>query len=125
MSVTDRVPPNNIDAEEALLGSLLIDTEAIFDVAAFLKPIHFYREQNKWIYEAILSLNERREPVDLITLTDELRRRNQLEEMGGEAYVIGLINTVPTAINAESYGRIVEAASMRRRMISAASTIAR
>ena len=124
MSTIDRVPPNNIEAEEALLGSLLIDTEAIFEVAAFLKPDHFYREQNRWIYESILSLNEHREPVDLITLTDELRRRNQLEEMGGEAYVIGLINTVPTSINALSYGRIVEAASMRRRMISAASTIA-
>jgi replicative DNA helicase len=124
MSAIDRLPPNNIEAEEALLGSLLIDTEAIFEVGSFLKPEHFYREQNRWIYESILSLNDRREPVDLITLTDELRRREQLEEMGGEAYVIGLINTVPTSINALSYGRIVEAASLLRRMISAASTIA-
>ncbi len=120
----ERLPPNNIEAEEALLGSLLIDTDAIFEVASFLRPDAFYREQNKWIYEAVLDLNERREPVDLITLTDELRRRSQLDETGGEAYLIGLINRVPTSINARSYGRIVEAAALRRRMIAAASTIA-
>ncbi len=124
MSLTDRVPPNNIEAEEALLGSLLIDPEAVYDVAAFLRPDAFYREQNKWIYEAILGLNERREPVDLITLTDELRRRNRLEELGGEATIIALVNIVPTSINARNYGQIVEAAALRRRMIGAASTIA-
>lgn len=124
MSLTDRVPPNNIEAEEALLGSLLIDPEAVFDVAAFLRPEAFYREQNKWIYEAILDLNERRDPVDVITLTDELRRRDRLDEIGGEATVISLINRVPTSINARNYGRIVEAAALRRRMIGAASTIA-
>jgi len=124
MSLTDRVPPNNIEAEEALLGSLLIDPEAVYDVAAFLRPDAFYREQNKWIFEAILDLNERREPVDLITLTDELRRRGRLEELGGEATIIALINTVPTSINARNYGQIIEAAALRRRMIGAASTIA-
>jgi replicative DNA helicase len=123
MSSLDRIPPNNVEAEEALLGSLLIDPEAIFEVAAFLRPRAFYREQNKWIYQAILDLNEERRPVDLITLTDELRRREQLDELGGEAYIIGLINTVPTSINAYSYGRIVEAAALRRRMITTASTI--
>jgi replicative DNA helicase len=124
MSLTDRVPPNNIEAEEALLGSLLIDPEAVYDVAAFLRPEAFYREQNKWIFQAILDLNERREPVDLITLTDELRRRGRLEELGGEATIIALINTVPTSINARNYGQIIEAAALRRRMIGAASTIA-
>jgi replicative DNA helicase len=124
MSYTDRLPPNNVDAEQALLGSLLIDPEAIFEVATFLHPDSFYREQNRWVYQAVLDLNERRVPVDLITLTDELRRRNQLEEIGGETYVIGLLNIVPTAINAESYGQIVEAAALRRRMIAAATTIA-
>ena len=123
MSSIDRIPPNNVEAEEALLGSLLIDPEAIFEVAAFLRPRAFYREQNRWIYQAILDLNEARRPVDLITLTDELRRREQLDELGGEAYIIGLINTVPTSINAYSYGRIVEAAALRRRMIITASTI--
>jgi replicative DNA helicase len=120
----ERLPPHSVDAEEAVLGSLLIDPDAIFEVASFLKPRAFYREQNQWIYEAMLDLFERREPLDLITLTDELRRRNRLEELGGEGYIIGLLNTVPTSVNAKSYGRIVEAAFLRRRMISAASTIA-
>jgi len=124
LNSTERVPPNNVEAEEALLGSLLIDPEAVFEVAAFLRPDAFYREQNKWIYQSILDLSERREPVDLITLTDDLRRKELLEEIGGEAYVIGLINTVPTSVNAYNYGKIVEAASVRRRMISAASSIA-
>jgi len=124
MDDIDRLPPSNVDAEEALLGSLLIDNDAIFDVASFLRPDAFYREKNKWIYECVLGLNERREPVDLITLSDELRRRNQLDEVGGEAYVIGLLNIVPTSIHAQHYGHIIEAASVRRRMISAASTIA-
>jgi replicative DNA helicase len=124
LSSTDRVSPSNIEAEEALLGSLLIDPDAIFEVASFLRPHSFYREQNRWVYEAILDLNERREPVDLITLTDELRRRNRLDEVGGESFIIGLLNTVPTSINARSYGQIVDSAALRRRLITAASTIA-
>lgn len=124
MTTVERLPPHSIESEEAVLGSLLIDPDAIFEVANFLKPDAFYRVQNRWIYEAILALNGRREPLDFITLTEELRRREQLEEIGGEGYVIGLINTVPTSINARTYGRLVEAASVRRRMISAASAIA-
>ena len=89
-----------------------------------MRPEFFYREQNKWIYQSILELHDRREPVDLITLTEELRRREQLEELGGEAYVIGLINIVPTSINAKHYGRIVEATALRRRLIAAATQIA-
>jgi replicative DNA helicase len=124
MNATDRLPPSNVDAEEALLGSLLIDSDAIFEVATFLRPDAFYREKNKWIYECVISLNERREPVDLITLSDELRHRSQLDDVGGEAFIIGLLNIVPTSVHAQHYGRIIEAASVRRRMISAASTIA-
>ena len=124
MSDIERLPPHSAEAEEAVLGSLLIDPDAIFDVSAFLRPEAFYRVKNKWIYEAILSLSERREPLDLITVTEELRRREQLEEIGGEAFVISLINMVPTSINARSYARVVEATATRRKMISAASTIA-
>ena len=124
MSTIERLPPHSLEAEEAVLGSLLIDPDAIFEVSSFLRPDAFYRAQNRWIYEAILHLNEQHEPLDLITLTEELRRREQLEEVGGEGYVIGLINIVPTSINARSYGKLVEAASLRRKMISAAGTIA-
>lgn len=120
----ERLPPHSLEAEEALLGSLLIDPDAIFDVATFLRPEAFYRSHNQWVYEAILTLSDRREPLDLITLTEELRRREQLEQVGGEGYIISLINAVPTAINALSYGRLVEAASIRRKMIGAAGAIA-
>lgn len=124
MSELDRLPPHSLEAEEAVLGSLLIDPDAIFDVSVFLKSSSFYQRKNQWIYEAILSLNDRREPLDLITLTEELRRQERLEDVGGEGYIIGLINAVPTSINAESYGRVVEAAAIRRQMIKAASEIA-
>ncbi len=124
MSTIERLPPHSVEAEEAVLGSLLIDPDAIFEVGNFLRPDAFYRAQNRWIYEAILDLSDRREPIDLITLTEEMRRREQLEEAGGEGYIIGLINAVPTSINARSYGKLVEAASIRRKMIAAAGTIA-
>ncbi|MCL4262789.1 MAG: replicative DNA helicase [Anaerolineae bacterium] len=124
MTTIDRLPPHSLEAEEAILGSLLIDPDAIFDVATFLRPDAFYSAQNQTIYDAILSLTDRREPLDLITLTEELRRQEQLEKVGGEAYIISLINAVPTAINAVSYGRVVEAASLRRKLIAAASAIA-
>ncbi len=120
----ERLPPHSLEAEEALLGSLLIDPDALFEVNSFLRPEAFYRTHNRWIYEAILSLSDRREPIDLITLTEELRRREQLADIGGEAYVIGLLNTVPTAINAPNYGRLVEATAIRRKLVSAASAIA-
>ena len=124
MTTVDRLPPHSVEAEEAVLGSLLIDPDAILEVASFLKPDAFYREQNKWIYQAILDLHEAREPLDFITLADTLRKRSQLEDVGGEAYLISLLNAVPTSVNARSYGRIVEAAAVRRRMLTAASAIA-
>ncbi len=106
------------------MGSLLIDPDAIFEVAGFLKPEAFYRVHNRWIYDAIVSLNERHEAIDFITLSEELRRREQLEEVGGEGYLIGLLNVVPTAVNTRTYARAVEAAATRRKLISAAGTIA-
>ncbi len=124
MSTIDRLPPHSLDAEEAILGSLLIDPDAIFEVSTFLYPNAFYKTPNKRIYECMLALNERREPLDLLTLTEELRRREWLEEAGGEAYIINLINAVPTSINAQHYGRLVEATAIRRKLISAASSIA-
>jgi replicative DNA helicase len=124
MTTVDRLPPHSQDAEEAVLGSLLIDPDAILEVASFLRPEAFYREQNRWIYQAILDLHDAREPLDFITLAEMLRKREQLEDAGGEAYLIGLLNAVPTSVNARSYARLVEGASLRRRMITAASAIA-
>ncbi len=124
MEAVDRAQPHSVEAEEAVIGSLLIDPDAIFDVASFLKPEAFYREQNRQLYRAIRDLYDRGEPVDLITLTQEMHNRGQLADIGGEATIIGLLNAVPTSANAEAYGRLVEADYLRRRLIRAASDIA-
>ncbi len=121
---SERMAPHNTEAEEAALGSLLLDPDAIFNVASFLSPKDFYREKNGWIYDAIRDLHNRREPADFVTLCDELERRGQLEEVGGPAYITSLINAVPTAIHAEYYARIVERTAILRRLISAAARIA-
>ncbi len=124
MNKQERMAPHNIEAEEAVLGSLLIDPDAIFKVASFLRPDDFYREKNGWIYAAILDLHERREPADFVTLCDELERRGQLAEVGGAAYITSLINAVPTAIHVEYYAHIVERCAILRRLINAAGQIA-
>ncbi len=120
----ERMTPHSIEAEEAVLGSLLIDPESLFRVSPFLYPNDFYIVKNRWVYEACLALHERREPIDFVTVTEELDRRGQLAEMGGPAFVSHLVNVVPTAIHAEGYGRIVERAAVRRRLLQAASDIA-
>ena len=124
MATPDKLIPQNTEAEEAVLGSLLIDPEALFRVSPFLKGEDFYLQKNVWIYGAILALHERRESIDFVTLCDELERQEQLEEIGGAAYITRLINAVPSAIHVESYGRIVEHAAIRRRLINAATEIA-
>lgn len=123
MDRLDKTIPANPEAEEAVLGSLLIDPDAVLKVASFLAPDDFYREKNAWIYRAILDLHERREPADFVTLVDELERRNILHEVGGAAYITSLINNVPSAVYVEHYGRIVERTATLRRLIDAASRI--
>ncbi len=124
-TVPDKLQPHNLEAEEAILGSLLIDPDAIIRVATFLSPDDFYVERHGWVYAAIRDLHERREPADLVTLTDELERRSQLGEVGGSAYLTGLINATPTSIHVEYYARIVERTAVLRRLIDAAGQIAR
>lgn len=123
-SSRDRLVPANPEAEQAVLGSILIDPDAVIRVAAFLKADDFYQEKNGWIYQATLDLHERRQPADFLTVTDELDRRRQLDEVGGPAYVMDLINAVPTAIHVEHYARIVERTSVLRKLIRAAGQIA-
>jgi len=122
--VPDKMVPHNVEAEQAVLGSLLLDPDAIFRVNTFLLGADFYVEKHRWIYESILALHERREAVDLVTLCDELERRGQLAELGGAAYITALLNATPTALNVEHYGRIVERTSTLRRLIGAAGEIA-
>jgi replicative DNA helicase len=120
----DKTVPANPEAEEAVLGSLLIDPDAVLRVASFLEAEDFYRERNGWIYRAILELHERREPADFVTLCDELERNNILQEIGGAAYITQLINNVPSAAYVEHYGHIVERTATLRRLIDAAGQIA-
>ncbi len=117
--------PQNAEAEEAVLGSLIIDPEAIFRVAPILTPSHFYIQKNGWIYDALRTIRGRDAPVDFVTLCDELERREQLAEIGGAAYLTRLINAVPSAIHAERYAEIVETKAERRRVIHSLSEISR
>lgn len=118
-------PPHNIEAEEAVIGSVLIDPESFFDVAQFLNADDFYLVRHRWIWSAFTDLHDKRSPIDLLTVQEELDRRNQLGEVGGPAYLTRLITLTPTAFNAPAYGRLVEEAATRRRLILAASEIAR
>jgi replicative DNA helicase len=120
----ERLPPQNIEAEEAILGAILIDPDAIIRVATMIRPEDFYRERHGWIYDTALALHERREPIDLLTVCDELERREQLDQVGGTQYITALVNAVPTSIHAEHYARIVERTATRRRLIDAAGQIA-
>ncbi len=117
--------PYSVEAEEAVLGALLIDPESILRVLSFLRAEHFYLRKHRWIYEALVALQERREPIDLLTLSRELESREQLEAVGGTAALAALMSRVPTAINIESYARMVEQAYVRRQLLDAAGKIAR
>lgn len=119
----DRLPPHNLEAEQSVVGSLLLDRDAIIRVAAMLKADDFYHGANGIIYEAILDLYNRREPTDLITLTDELSRKGRLDAAGGIAYLTSLLSSVPTAVHVEYYGKIVERTATLRRLIEAGARI--
>ncbi|MCB9158337.1 MAG: replicative DNA helicase [Caldilineaceae bacterium] len=116
--------PANIEAERAVLGSLLLDADAMIKIANFLRPEDFYRDRHRLLFQAMQTLFERREPLDFVTLVDELERQEQLEEVGGPAYLSELINSTPSAIYVDHYARIVERTAVLRRLISAAGTIA-
>lgn len=120
----EKLLPQNIEAECGVLGSIIIDPEAIVQVADFLYSEDFYRDAHRTIYEVILHLYEQREPADFITICDELAQQNKLEEVGGAGYITSLINQVPTSGNVEYYGRIVERTAILRRLIHAAGQIA-
>ena len=116
--------PQNIEAEFGVLGSIIIDPEAITQVADFLHGEDFYRDANRTIYEIIIQLYEQRIPADFITICDVLERQNRLEEVGGPGYITALINQVPTSGNVEYYGHIVERNAIMRRLAHAAGEIA-
>ena len=122
--ITTPTIPHSREAEEAVLGAVLINPTSYFDVAHFLHADDFYIHRNGWIWEAFAHLQEKHIPLDLLTITEELDRKGQLAEIGGPAYLTALINQTPNSLNAESYGHIVSEHAARRRMIQAANQIA-
>jgi replicative DNA helicase len=120
----DRLPPQSIEAEQSVLGALLIDRDAVIEVADVLHPQDFYRQAHGTIYGAVIDLYERREPVDIVTVSEVLERRDQLDQVGGSSYLTSLINLTPTAVNAVHYARIVERKAVLRNLIGAAGRIA-
>jgi len=119
-----KLPPHNVEAEEAVLGSLFVDPDSITETAIFLKPEAFYREKNRWVYEACLALYDRNEAINQITAAQELATQGRLEAVGGAGYLSLLVERLPTSLHVEHYARIVHRLSVMRRLISAAGQIA-
>jgi replicative DNA helicase len=122
--VIDRLPPQSLEAEQSVLGAILIDRDAVIEVAEFLRPADFYRQAHARIYAAILEIFEKREPIDVVTVGEALERAGELEQIGGLAYLGTLTNQTPTAVHALQYARIVERKAVLRNLIGAAGKIA-
>lgn len=120
----ERVPPQNIEAEQAVLGAMLIKKEAIAEVSEILRPEDFYREAHRIVFQAMMELFTKNEAVDLITVTEQLRKNEQLEKVGGIAFITSLANAVPTAANVVHHAHIVEEKAQLRNLINAATEIA-
>jgi replicative DNA helicase len=120
---SDNLPPYDIEAEKAVLGSMLIDSEGIFKIATFLAPEDFFSPENQLVYEACFNLYQRNEGINQITVARELVQKERLEEVGGAAYLSHLVSTVPTSLHIEYYAQIVSRLAIMRRLISAGSQI--
>jgi replicative DNA helicase len=118
-----KIPPQNLVAEQSVIGSMLLDKNAVVRGIELLRADSFYRDAHRFIYEAILSLFDRGEPVDLVTVTEEMRKSGKLDAVGGAVYVADLLNSVPTAANIEHYAKIVEEKAILRRLIEAGTQI--
>ncbi|OGQ22667.1 MAG: replicative DNA helicase [Deltaproteobacteria bacterium RIFCSPLOWO2_02_FULL_44_10] len=118
-----KIPPQNIEAEQAVLGAMLLDNESIHRAIELVQPLDFYRETHRHIYEAILSLYQRNEPADLVTLTSELKNKKLLESIGGATFIATLVDAVPTAANIVPYCRIIHEKAIVRRLIEGATKI--
>jgi replicative DNA helicase len=120
---TGKIPPQNLDAEMSLLGAVLIDEETLADISEHVTTKDFYDKRHGIIYGGMMRLYERHKPVDLLTLTDELKKKDQLDTIGGSAYLTELTNYVPTAAHAAAYAELVAQKAVRRRLIKASSEI--
>jgi replicative DNA helicase len=122
--MVDKLPPHDIDAEEATLGSLLIDGAAVIKTETIIQPSDFYSERNRWIYEAGIALYQRSEAINQITVAQELARQDKLENCGGAAFLSHLVSVTPTSLDVEFYAKIVLRLSMMRKLIAASDQIA-
>ncbi len=118
-----KVPPHDEVAEQSVLGAVLINKDALVDVAEFLRPEHFYKEAHGVIYSAMLNLFEAHEPLDVVTVAAQLKKDGQLTVAGGSSYLSDLVNVVPTSAHATQYGRIIQEMHTKRRLINAAAVV--
>jgi len=121
--VEAKIPPHDLEAERSLLGALLIDRDAVLKVAEFLRPEHFYRDAHGNIYASVLSLYEKGEPADLVTVTSELKKKKKLEDVGGASYLTELTDAVPTSSHVEHYGKLIHDSAVKRELINVSSAI--
>ena len=112
-----KVPPHSMEMEKSVLGALLLDRDAVVAVVEFLRPEHFYEDKHQSIFSAIIDLYQEREPVDVVTVIQRLRKQKDLKEIGGAEYLAELVNRVPTAAHAESYARTVKDLYTKRQLI--------
>ena len=125
MQIKDRIPPQNIEAEQSVLGSLLIDKDAIIKIADIITPQSFYKDAHRTIYDAMLDLYEKREPIDVLSLSSRLQEKNHLEEVGGRSYLTSLTNAVPTSSNVLHYAKIIKKKATLNQLIRVGTEIAR
>ena len=117
--------PHSVEAEEAVLGAILINPDSYFEVEQYLQAEDFFIHRNRFVWEAITRLNERHTPIDFLTITEELDKVGHLSEIGGPVFLSGLINQVPTSLHAEAYAQIIEQTAVRRRMLDTANMVAK
>ncbi len=121
--IADKLPPQNVEAEQSVLGCLMLDKDVIIKVADVLKPQDFYRGIHQIIYEAMVELYEHNEPIDTLSTSNKLKEKGKLDEIGGVSYLTNLVNSVPTAAHVSSYAHIIQKKSILRRLIAAANEI--
>lgn len=122
-AILGKIPPQNIEAESAVLGAILVNKESMDKVADIIKDVDFYRPSNQVIYRAIVRLFEKHSPIDLVTLSNELESLQQLDQVGGSSYLADLVNSVPTTLHVEHYAEIVKQKAILRRILSAGQTV--
>jgi len=118
-----RIPPQDLNSEKALLGSIMLKTEAIFEIMDFINEDCFYAEKNKIIFKAMMELFSKKEPIDMLTLSNKLKDKKSFDQIGGNTYLVELVNIVPSSANIEHYAKIVHKKYMMRRLIESAELI--